>query len=91
MAGPEEWGWGGYFISGYDQQWSAAHDWSSFPDRDAHAGWAYLPWLLDQFRRAEVAVVHLHAEAVHSADLGDGTSHEARADDADICNCCNRH
>jgi hypothetical protein len=55
VAGPEEWGWGGYFISGYDQQWSAAHDFSGFPDRDAHGGWAYLPWLLDQFRRAEVA------------------------------------
>lgn len=55
VAGPEEWGWGGYFISGYDQQWSAAHGYSSFPDRDAHGGWAYLPWLLDQFRRAETA------------------------------------
>lgn len=55
VAAPEEWGWGGYFISGYDQQWSAAHNFSSFPDRDAHGGWAYLPWLLDQFRRAEVA------------------------------------
>jgi len=55
VAGPEEWGWGGYFISGYDQQWSAAHGFSSFPDRDAHGGWAYLPWLLDQFRRVEAA------------------------------------
>jgi hypothetical protein len=54
VAAPEEWGWGGYFISGYDQQWSAAHNYASFPDRDAHGGWAYLPWLLDQFRRAEV-------------------------------------
>src|SRR5207247_10409821 len=30
-----------------------AHGWSSFPDRGAHGGWDFLPWLLDQFRRAE--------------------------------------
>jgi len=53
VAGPEEWGWPGYFYSGYDQQWGAAHNWSSFPDRAAHGGQEYLPWLLDQFRRAE--------------------------------------
>jgi hypothetical protein len=55
VLGPEEWGWPGYFYSGYDQQWAAAHDWSSFPDRDAHGGVDYIPWLLDQFRRAEAA------------------------------------
>jgi Glycoside hydrolase family 44 len=53
VGGPEEWGWPAYFYSGYDQQWGAAHNWSSFPDREAHGGWDYLPWLLDQFRRAE--------------------------------------
>ena len=52
VAAPEEWGWPAYFYSGYDQQWAAAHNWSSFPDRDAHGGKDYLPWLLDQFRRA---------------------------------------
>ena len=25
VLGPEEWGWSGYFYSGYDQQWGAAH------------------------------------------------------------------
>jgi hypothetical protein len=55
VLGPEEWGWPGYFYSGYDQQWAAAHNWSSFPDRDAHGGMDYIPWLLDQFRRAEAA------------------------------------
>jgi hypothetical protein len=53
VAAPEEWGWPGYFYSGYDQQWSAAHDFSSFPDRDAHGGWDSIPWLLDQFKKAE--------------------------------------
>src|SRR5262249_14492166 len=52
VGAPEEWGWPGYFYSGYDQQWAAAHNWSSFPDHDAHGGVDYLPWLLDQFRRA---------------------------------------
>jgi hypothetical protein len=30
VLGPEEWGWPGYFFSGYDQQWADAHGWSSF-------------------------------------------------------------
>ncbi|HXH91030.1 MAG TPA: glycoside hydrolase family 44 protein, partial [Thermoanaerobaculia bacterium] len=33
VLGPEEWRWSGYFYSGYDQQWGAAHDWSSLSDR----------------------------------------------------------
>ncbi len=52
VAGPEEWGWSGFFYSGYDQQWGAAHGWSgSLPDRAAHGNLDYLPWLLDQMRR----------------------------------------
>ena len=55
VAGPEEWGWSGYFYSGYDQQYGAAHNWCCFPDRQAHANWDYLPWLLDQMRQYEAA------------------------------------
>jgi len=55
VAAPEEWGWPAFFYSGYDQQWGAAHQWSSFPDRAAHADADYLPWLLDQFRIASAA------------------------------------
>src|SRR5262249_14529367 len=51
VVGPEEWGWSGYFYSGYDQQYANAHGWSSFPDRAAHGNWDYLPWLLDQLRQ----------------------------------------
>jgi hypothetical protein len=51
VVGPEEWGWSGYFYSGYDQQYGAAHGWSSFPDRAAHGNADYLPWLLDQLRQ----------------------------------------
>jgi hypothetical protein len=54
VLAPEEWGWSGYFYSGYDQQWSGAHgvwDPARFPDRTANGGWDYIPWLLDQFRQ----------------------------------------
>src|SRR5262249_21518859 len=40
---------------GYDQQWGAAHNWSSFPDRAAHGNMDYLPWLLDQLHAHDVA------------------------------------
>jgi hypothetical protein len=51
VAGPEEWGWSGYFYSGYDQQYGSAHGWGFLPDRSNHAGADYLPWLLDQLRQ----------------------------------------
>lgn len=51
VAGPEEWGWLGYLYSGLDQQAAATNGWSKLPDRIAHGGWDYLPWLLDQLRR----------------------------------------
>jgi PKD repeat protein len=50
IVGPEEWGWSGYFYSGYDQQYGAAHNWSAFPDRQNHGGADYLPWLLGQLK-----------------------------------------
>ena len=53
VVGPEEWGWSGYFWSGYDQQYAAANNWCCYPDRAAHGGMAYMPWLLDQLRQYE--------------------------------------
>jgi PKD repeat protein len=50
IAGPEEWGWSGYFYSGYDQQYGSLHGWSYLPDRSAHGGADYLPWLLSQLK-----------------------------------------
>jgi hypothetical protein len=55
VMGPEEWGWSGYFYSGFDQQWGAAHGWNSLPDRIAHGNADYLPWFLDQLRQHNVA------------------------------------
>ena len=51
LVGPEEWGWDGYFYSGYDQQYGSLHGWSTYPDRQPNGGWDYLPWLLDQLRQ----------------------------------------
>lgn len=50
VLGPEEWGWSGYFYSGYDQQWSGQHDDfnpNDYPDRQTNGGWDYMPWLLN--------------------------------------------
>jgi hypothetical protein len=52
IVGPEEWGWSGYFFSGYDQQYGSLHGWSVLPDRQSRAGADYLPWLLDAIRQA---------------------------------------
>lgn len=52
VVGPEEWGWSGYTLSGYDQQWGGTHGWSApMPDKTKHGGMDYLPWLLDQMRQ----------------------------------------
>jgi hypothetical protein len=55
VVGPEEWGWSGYFYSGFDQQYGAAHGWGSLPDRNNHGGADYLPWYLDQIRQRSAA------------------------------------
>jgi len=45
VLGPEEWGWSGYFYSGYDQQNPG------YKDRATNGGWDYMPWLLNQFHQ----------------------------------------
>jgi hypothetical protein len=55
IVGPEEWGWSGYFYSGYDQQWAGTHGWNTLPDRTAHANLDYLPWFLNQLHQHDVA------------------------------------
>jgi hypothetical protein len=51
VLGPEEWGWSGYFYSGYDQQYGSKFGWSNLPDRGTNGGADYLPWFLDQMRK----------------------------------------
>ncbi|HYK04962.1 MAG TPA: glycoside hydrolase family 44 protein [Thermoanaerobaculia bacterium] len=54
VVAPEEWGWSGYLLSGYDQQYGAnTGDWGNLPDKAAHGGWDYLPWLLAKFHEHE--------------------------------------
>jgi hypothetical protein len=45
VCAPEEWGWGGYFNSGYDQQHAGG------VDRANNGGWDYCPWLLNQIHQ----------------------------------------
>jgi glycosyl hydrolase family 44 len=52
VVGPEEWGWSGYFYSGFDQQYGSLHGWSVLPDRNNHGGADYLTWLLAQLKQA---------------------------------------
>jgi hypothetical protein len=54
VLGPEEWGWPGYFYSGYDQQWSGLntnYNSADYPDRATNGGMDYMPWLLNQLRQ----------------------------------------
>jgi hypothetical protein len=52
VLAPEEWGWSGYFYSGYDQQYgNNTGNWGSLPDRNTNGGWDYMPWLLDQINQ----------------------------------------
>ena len=58
VIGPEEWGWLGTKLSGYDQWYGNTQgwrDWSQLPDRAANGQMDYLPWLLQQIRQQSEA------------------------------------
>jgi PKD repeat protein len=76
IVGPEEWGWSGYFYSGYDQQYGNLNGWSSLPDRTNHSGQDYLPWLLGQLKTdgrhlLDVFTVHYYPQ---SGEFGNDVS-----------------
>jgi len=79
IVGPEEWGWSGYFYSGYDQQYGSLHGWSFLPDRANHAGADYLPWLLGQLKAdgrhlLDIFTVHYYPQgAEFSNDVSSAT------------------
>ncbi|HEY6328828.1 MAG TPA: glycoside hydrolase family 44 protein, partial [Blastocatellia bacterium] len=82
IVAPEEWGWSGYFYSGYDQQYGAEHGWSNLPDRAAHGGMDYLPWVLQQLhqndavtgkRTLDVFSVHYYPQG---GEFSDDTSEQ---------------
>ena len=67
IVGPEEWGWSGFLLSGYDQQYGSQHGWSYMPDRSNHGGADYLPWLLGQLKAdgrhlLDVVTVHWYPQ-----------------------------
>ncbi len=58
VLGPEEWGWSGYFYSGFDQQWAGQHNDfnpAHYPDRATNGGMDYMPWLLNQLHQHDTA------------------------------------
>jgi hypothetical protein len=55
IVAPEEFGWEGYFDSGADKQYRAAHGWpADSPDRTARGGMDNLPWLLMKLHEHDV-------------------------------------
>lgn len=65
IVGPEEYGWTGFFMSGYDKQQceqkQAQGDfscWGNPPERANHGGMLYMDWLLDQLHKHDVASGH---------------------------------
>ena len=73
FAGPEEWGWSGYFYSGYDQKYgSDTGCWSCAPDKTANGGMDYVPWLLAQMRQHEQTHGQPPAPRLHPALLPAG-------------------
>lgn len=53
VVGPEEWGWIGYFYSGFDQQYGRKDGLKERPDRAAHEGKEFSAWYLQQFAEEE--------------------------------------
>jgi hypothetical protein len=67
VVAPEEWGWEGYFYSGYDQQYAAKHGYNYFPDHvKEQNGMDYIPWLLSEWKNAghpvDVLSVHFYPQ-----------------------------
>jgi len=66
ILAPEEWGWDGYFYSGYDQQYTSKHGYSYFPDLTTEQGGvSYIPWLLSEWKAKhaiDVLSVHFYPQ-----------------------------
>ena len=73
VVAPEEWGWEGYFYSGYDQQYAAEHGYTKYPDhkKEQH-GMDYIPWLLTEWKAAghpvDVVSVHFYPQGGEYSD-----------------------
>lgn len=73
VVAPEEWGWDGYFYSGFDQQYAANHGYKKYPDhqKEQH-GMDYIPWLLSEWKTSghpvDVASVHFYPQGGEFSD-----------------------
>jgi Glycoside hydrolase family 44 len=86
VMGPEEYGWSGYFLSGKDQQYGAeTGDWSNLPDKKAHNGADYLPWVLQDLKTHDLAngARTLDAFTLHIYPQGDLTGHDEFSNNTD--------
>ena len=80
IVAPEEWGWGGYFNSGYDQWYGALHGWDKRPDyNNEQNGLDYIPWLLKEWKAhghpVDVLSVHFYPQG---AEFGNDVSTATR-------------
>lgn len=79
IVAPEEWGWGGYHDSGFDQQLKATGGAMAQSDRRTQTGgMAYLPWLLTRWKQAgwpvDVVSVHFYPQGgEYGGDQGAGS------------------
>ena len=81
VCGPEEWGWGGYLYSGYDQQWSGQrsdYNPADYPDRTANGGWDYMPWLLNQIHQHDLTNRLAAARLFHAPLLSAGRQRQRK-------------
>lgn len=79
IVAPEEWGWGGYHDSGFDQQLMAAGGAKAQSDRVLQTGGQdYLPWLLQTWKRAgypvDVVSVHFYPQGGEYGSSNDAGS-----------------
>lgn len=75
VVAPEEWGWQGYFYSGFDQQYAVDHGLDHAPDRaNETQGLPYVPWLLAQWKAAghpvDVFSLHFYPQGGEYAESG---------------------
>ncbi len=77
LLGPEEWGWPGYFYSGADLAYRGTHGYQGGPDKAAHAGQDFIPWLLTRLHQHETQThqrlmdyltVHIYPQGGDSGD-----------------------
>jgi hypothetical protein len=73
VVAPEEWGWEGYFYSGFDQQYAAEHGYTKYPDhRKEQHGMDYIPWLLTEWKSSghpvDTVSVHFYPQGGEFSD-----------------------